>query len=312
MKALNLIPGQLAIVALASAIAIPAGAQQAQPAPPQDNPPSAAQSQPATAPQASSASQTSQQQPSPDVNQQRLSNKSKEGFWGHMQPFARKKWVKRQTDPINDRLTELDELNAKNAKDIQDVDSRAQAGIKQAQSTADAANQTATQAGAQAQSASTAAQGASGHVDQINTKVNGLDQYRQVSEVEIPFRGGSTVLSNAAQNQLDQLIEQVNGRQGYIIELEAHSPGRGSAGIQNSQRLAQVVNRYLAEHDIPVYRMHAVALGNAQVATNSSADEPAAPVRKSSVHVRLMENSLAAQGAASPQGAAPSTGAERP
>ena len=220
--------------------------------------------------------------------------------------------MKRQTDPINDRLTELDQVTAKNAKDIQDVDSRAQAGIKQAQSTADAANQTATQAGTQAQTASTTAQGASGHVDQINTKVNGLDQYRPVSEIEIPFRGGSAVLSSAAQNQLDQLVEQVNGRQGYIIELEAHSPGRGSAGIQNSQRLAQVVNRYLAEHDIPVYRMHAVALGNAQVATNTGAEEPAAPVRKSSVHVRLMENSLAAQGAASPQGAAPSTGAERP
>jgi outer membrane protein OmpA-like peptidoglycan-associated protein len=246
------------------------------------------------------------------VNQQRLSNKSQEGFWGHMQPFARKKWVKRQTDPINDRLTELDQVTAKNAKDIQDVDARAQAGIKQAQSTADAANQTATQAGTQAQNASTTAQGASGHVDQINTKVNGLDQYRPVSEIDVPFRGGSAVLSSAAQNQLDQLIEQVSGRKGYIIELEAHSPGRGSAGIQNSQRLAQVVNRYLAEHDIPVYRTHAVALGNAQIASNAGADEPVKPVRTSSVHVRLMENSLAAQGAASPQGAAPSTGAERP
>jgi outer membrane protein OmpA-like peptidoglycan-associated protein len=311
MKARTLIPGQLAIFALASAIAIPAGAQQSTPATSQDTPPPAAQSQPATTQQDSSAAPATQQ-PSPDVNQQRLSNKSKEGFWGHMQPFARKKWVKRQTDPINDRLTELDQVTAKNAKDIQDVDARAQAGIKQAQSTADSANQTATQAGTQAQTASTTAQGASGHVDQINTKVNGLDQYRQVSEVEIPFRGGSAVLSSAAQNQLDQLIEQVNGRQGYIIELEAHSPGQGSAGIQNSQRLAQVVNRYLAEHDIPVYRMHAVAMGNAQVATNTGADEPAARVRKSSVHVRLMENSLAAQGAASPQGAAPSTGAERP
>ena len=312
MKARTLIPGQLAIFALASAIAIPAGAQQAQPASPQDNPPSAAQSQPAPPPQDSAAAPASQQ-PSPDVNQQRLSNKSKEGFWGHMQPFARKKWVKRQTDPINDRLTELDELNAKNAKDIQDVDSRAQAGIKQAQSTADAANQTATQAGAQAQSASTAAQGASGHVDQINTKVSGLDQYRPVSEMDVAFRGGNAVLSKAAKDQLDELIQNVNGRQGYIIELEAHSPGHGSVGIQNSQRLAQVVNRYLVEHDIPVYRLHAVALGNVQVATNdSNADETAKPVRTSSVHVRLMENSLAAQGAASPQGAAPSTGAERP
>lgn len=315
MKARNLLPGQLAIVALASAIAIPAGAQQAQqPAPPQDNPPSATQSQPAAPSQDSTATAQTQQQPSPDVNQRRLSNKSKEGFWGHMQPFARKKWVKRQTDPINDRLNELDELNAKNAKEIQDVDSRAQAGIKQAQSTADAANQTATQASAQAQNASTTAQGASGRVDQINTKVSGLDQYRPVSEIDVPFRNGSTVLSQDAKDQLDQLIQNVNGRQGYIIELEAHAPGRGTMGIQSSQRLAMAVNRYLVEHDIPVYRLHAVALGNAQVASsNANTDEAAAtPVRKSSVHVRLMENSLAAQGAASPQGAASSTGAERP
>ncbi|HEY3707089.1 MAG TPA: OmpA family protein [Terracidiphilus sp.] len=314
MKARILIPGRLAIVALASAIAIPAGAQQAQPASPQDNPPSAAQTQPAaTTPQQDPNAAQSQQQPSPDASQRRLNNKSKEGFWGHVQPFARKKWVKRQTDPINDRLTELDELNAKNAKDIQDVDSRAQAGIKQAQSTADTANQTATQASTQAQNANTVAQGASGRVDQINTKVSGLDQYRPVTEVDVPFRSGSTMLSKESKEQLDQLIQNVNGRQGYIIELEAHSPSHGTVGIQNSQRLAAVVNRYLVEHDIPVYRLHAVALGNAQVATNNAnTDEAATPIRKSSVHVRLMENSLAAQGAASPQGAASSTGAERP
>jgi len=313
MKARNYIPGRLALVALASAIAIPAGAQQAQPAPPQDNPPAAAQSQPATTPQQDTNAAQSQQ-PSPDVNQQRLSNKSKEGFWGHMQPFARKKWVKRQTDPISDRLTELDQVTAKNAKDIQDVDARAQAGIKQAQSTADTANQTATQASSQAQNASTVAQGASGHVEQINTKVSGLDQYHPVSEIDVPFRRGSTVLSKAAQDQLDQLIQNVNGRQGYIIEMEAHAPGHGAVGIQSSARLAEVVNRYLVEHDIPVYRLHAVAMGNAQVASNdaNNAEEPGKPVRTASVHVRLMENSLAAQGAASPQGAVPSSGAERP
>ena len=80
-------------------------------------------------------------------------NTPKEGFWGRVNPFARKKWVKKQTDPINDRLTELDGINARNANDIKDVDSRAQAGIHQAQSTADAANQVATAAGTQAQNA---------------------------------------------------------------------------------------------------------------------------------------------------------------
>ncbi len=291
-------PGQLAVFALASAIAIPAGAQQAQPATSQDSTAPAAQSQPQSQPPAS-----------PDLNQQRLQNAHKEGFWGHLQPFARKKWVKRQTDPINDRLTELDQVSAKNAKDIQDVDARAQAGIHQAQSTADAANQTATAASSQAQQASTVAQGASGRVDRINTTVNGLDQYHPISEVDVPFRSGP-VLTAAAKKQLDDVVNSANGHQGYIIEVEAHSPAHGSAGIQNSQRLANVVNRYLVEHDIPVYRLHAVALGNAQTASNNDTD--AKPIRTSSVHIRLMENSLAAQGAASPQGAAPSNGAERP
>jgi outer membrane protein OmpA-like peptidoglycan-associated protein len=306
----NLLSGRLAILALASAIAIPVCAQQA--SDPGSQTPPAAQPSPADKIQ-QQQSDAQSQQPSPDVNQQRLQKAQKEGFWGKMQPFARKKWVKRQTDPINDRLSELDQVTAKNAKDIQDVDSRAQAGIRQAQSTADAANQTATSAGTQAQQASTVAQGATGRVDQINTKVDGLDQYKPVSEVDVPFKGGSPLLSSAAKEQLDQVVSSVNGRQGYIIEVEAHSPGKGSTGIQNSQRLANVVNRYLVEHDIPVYRLHAVALGNAQTQQAAAADQDSSkPLHTSSVHIRLMENTLAAQGAASPQGAASSTGAERP
>jgi len=278
---------QLAVLLLASAIGLPALAQDAQPSgTPQSTPPSTAQQQTTATPSITPA---------------------KEGFWGRVNPWARKKWVRKQTDPINDRLTELDGVNAKNARDIQDVDSRAQAGIRQAQSAADAANQTATAAGTQAQQASATAQGAASHVDQLNGTVNGLDQYHQVTEAEITFRHGEPALSADAKKQLDDLATSVNGQHGYILEVEAHSPLSGSAGIQSSQRLAQAVDRYLlTEHEIPVYRMHSVALGNA----HSNDDDK--PVRVSSVHIRLMENSLAAQGAAPPQGAAASTGAERP
>ena len=284
-------PSQLAVILLASAFAIPAMAQQDQPGgTPQSSPPSTAQQQ------------TS---PSPSVTT------AKEGFWGRINPMARKKWVKRQTDPINDRLGELDEVNAKNARDIRDVDGRAQAGIRRAQSTADAANQAASAAGTQAQMAGNVAQGADIHVNQLNSTVNGLDQYHQVTEAEVVFHGGQPVLSAAARKQLDDLAASVVGHQGYILEVEAHSPAGGSVGIQNSERLAAVVKRYLVtEHQIPVYRLHSVALGNAQMA--AAGDETTKPVRTSTVHIRLMENSLAAQGAAPPDGAVSSTGAERP
>jgi outer membrane protein OmpA-like peptidoglycan-associated protein len=205
-------------------------------------------------------------------------------------------------------LVELSDVNAQNSRDIQGVDSRAQSGIHQAQSAADAANQAALAASTQAQRAGTTAQGASGRVDQLNSTVTGLDQYRQVSELSVEFRGGQAILSSSARKQLDELAAGLTGRQGYVLEIEAHTPAAGSAGIQSSERLAEAVKRYLvSEHEIPVYRLHSVALGNAR----GAGDEDAKPTRISTVHIRLMENTLAAQTAASHNAAALS-GAERP
>jgi outer membrane protein OmpA-like peptidoglycan-associated protein len=281
-----LFPSQLAVLVLASAIAVPVLAQQTPAEEPQSTPPVA----------------TQQQAPS-------ALKDSKEGFWGRVNPFARKKWVNKRIDPIKDRLSELDEVNAKNARDIQDVDGRAQAGIRKAQTTADGANQTASAASDQAQKAGLTAQGAAGHVDRLHATVDGLDQYRQANAVEVKFRGGQPVVSAAARKQLDELATNLTGHQGYVLEIEGHSPLAGGAGIQSSQRLADAVKRYLVtEHQIPVYRLHSVALGNAK----SADQEEAKPAKTSSVQIRLMENSLAAQAAAAPHDAAALNGAERP
>src|SRR5215469_5396050 len=86
---------------------------------------------------------------------QPLETQSKEGFWGHMNPLARKKWVHRQVDPVKGRVNELDQLQAKNANDIRDVDTRATAGINKAQSAADLADQHAQDASNKANAAQT-------------------------------------------------------------------------------------------------------------------------------------------------------------
>jgi len=77
---------------------------------------------PAAAPTSSSADNATGKAP--------LAPPSREGFWGRVNPFARKNYVKRQTEPIRDRVNELDELTSANGKNIKDTDGRAQAGIK--------------------------------------------------------------------------------------------------------------------------------------------------------------------------------------
>jgi len=291
----------LPLLVLATAMTIPALAQQSQPSDSSSAPAATAQ-----------AAQTPTSTPPPAATA--APTEEKEGFWGKMNPMARKKWVQKRIDPINDRLNELDQVNAKNSQDIKDVDARSQAGIKKAQDSADAANQTATAAGEQARKANETAASASGRLDQLGNEVNGLDTYKPISEVEVPFKGGSPVLSKDAKEQLDEMAKSLEGHHGYIIELEAHSPSGGSVGIANSQREVEAVKRYLVtNHDIPVYRMHSVALGNAQPPAPADQTTPA-PKQKivSSVHIKLMENSLAAQGTTSPHGMASSTGAEQP
>jgi len=240
---------------------------------------------------------------------QPLSTKSNEGFWGHMNPLARKKWVKRQIDPVKDRLNELDQLQAKNANDIKDVDSRAQAGIHQAQSTADQANSTAVAANSTAGQANQTAQQASTETAKLNTTVSGIDQYQKVNDTEIRFRPGQTVLNARAKDALDQIASQLQNQKGYVVEIAGYSHARGQAGIQNSEHMADAVKRYLAEHQVPVYRIHQVAMGNAKIDDSSSVSSG------SIVRVTLLQNSLAAlnsssSGAGSPIGATQQSSAQ--
>lgn len=252
-----------------------------------------------------------QQQPSPAAQNPQdnstyatgkpLPTKTNEGFWGHLNPMARKKWVNRQTAPVKDRLNELDQLTAKNAGDIKDLDSRSTAGIRKAQDTADGANQLATTANTQAAQASQMAQQASSRTDNLNTEVSNLDQYQPIADTEIHFRSGQMALNAKAKEALDDVATKLQGQKGYIVEVQGYSHARGQAGITSSENLADAVVRYLVvEHNIPMYRIYRVALGNAPVA-----DQSGQATRGSLVHVTLMHNSLAALNEPSTGGSSP-------
>ncbi len=273
----------VAALIVAGAVGIPALAQ--------DTTSSSAQVQTGSASSAP-ATKTNADDKSTYATGQPLSTQSNEGFWGHMNPFARKKWVQRQVNPVKDRLNELDQLNAKNANDIKDVDSRAQAGIHKAQTTADQANQQATEAGTKAAQAQQTAQMASTRTDQINSTVSNLDQYKSVTETEIHFRTGQSKLNDQAKAALDDLANQLNGKQEYILEIQGYSKSAGQAGIQNSQQMANAVVRYLVtDHQVPLYRIHQVAMGNAKY--ESAEGSKSGTI----VHVSLMQNSLASMSA---------------
>jgi len=221
-----------------------------------------------------------------------LAPPSREGFWGRINPFARKKYVQRQTEPIRDRVNELDELTSQNSKQIKDVDSRAQAGIKLASDKASEADQHAIDAGNKATTAQQTAQQVTTRVQTVETVVSNIDQYKAQNQTEIRFRAGQTALSKNAKDALDQMAGNLKGQRGYIIEVQGFSSGKAQAAIQTSQKMAESVVRYLVlNHDIPVYRIYLVGMGNAPVPSD---DTTAKSKRMSGgrVEVSLLKNDL--------------------
>jgi outer membrane protein OmpA-like peptidoglycan-associated protein len=271
-------------------IALPLAALLAMPVVAQTT--SSDQSQPAASQQTQSTSTDSNSSNGNATGKAPLAAPSREGFWGRVNPFARKKYVQRQTEPIRDRVNELDELTSANSKQIKDVDSRAEQGIKLASDKANEADQHAVDAGNKATQAQQTAQQVNGRVQNVENVVSNIDQYKASNQTEIRFRAGQTVLSKNAKDALDQMATSVKGQRGYIIEVQGFSSGKGQTAITTSQKMAESVVRYLVlNHEIPVYRIYLVGMGNAPL---PSTDETAKSKRISGgrVEVSLLKNDL--------------------
>lgn len=204
-------------------------------------------------------------------------------------PFARKAWIKRYLAPIHDRINELDEITNEDAKRIKDIDSRAQHGIQLASDRADLANQHASDAGMRAQAAQSSATQVSTRVAAEEQVVSNLDQFHGAAQTEIRFRPGQTVLSKQAKDALDEMAAPLKNQHNYVVEIHGYAAGHGQAAIASSQKIADSVVRYLVEtHQVPVYRIFVVAMGNAPL----SADPSTKHVGGGRVEISLLKNDL--------------------
>lgn len=212
--------------------------------------------------------------------QQPLDPKIRQGFWGRLNPFARKKYVQNQLAPVRNRVTELDDLTAANAKEIKDVDARTQEGIRKA-------DQNAVDAGNRAQQANQNALQASNHLNTVEQVVGNIDQYHPAGQTEIRFRLGQTALSAKDRTAIDDMTTGLKDQKGYIIEVQGFS----AAGVQSSQAMANSVVRYLVEkHEVPVYRIFVMGMGNTKLPATE--DNTGRPAHGNRVEVSLLKNNV--------------------
>jgi OmpA-OmpF porin, OOP family len=189
---------------------------------------------------------------------------------------ATKNYVHNQTAPLVEHTGQLDQKTAENNRTIHDVNDRAQAGIQQAQGSADQADQNAQTAANQANQANDAANNVAHRADSLDSVVKGLDNYKQVANVAVTFGFDKAVLTKDDQAQLDQFAGQLSSAKGFILEVTGGTDSVGPAdyNYQLSQRRADAVVQYLAtKYNVPARRFYLIGIGKDQaVAPNNTAE----------------------------------------
>ena len=191
---------------------------------------------------------------------------------------ATKKYVRNTTAPIQAKVDQVGEQTTQNSGQIQDtrtqlkgVDDRATSGISAAQERASAADQHAATADQHAGEAMTQAKTADQKAEQANQGISSLrqvisniDDYKLQTTVSVPFKFDKYVLTNDAKQDLDKMVGDVKSDKRFFIAVEGYTDSVGTRSYNEalSRKRADAVVEYLvAKHDIPIYRIHMIGLG---------------------------------------------------
>jgi len=154
---------------------------------------------------------------------------------------------------------------------LKQVDEKAQSGISAAQERASTADQHAATADQHAGEAMNRADQANRlgekntqELNSLRSVVANIDDYKLQTSVAVPFSFNKYELTLDAKADLDKLAAEVKSGRRFFIAVEGYTDSTGSRAYNEalSRRRADKVVEYLvAKHDIPIYRIHMIGLG---------------------------------------------------
>jgi outer membrane protein OmpA-like peptidoglycan-associated protein len=202
---------------------------------------------------------------------------------------ATKKYVANTTAPIKGQV---DQVDAKVNQQGQQLDQQKQAIENQstglsatneravsadqragdALNRADQAGQKADTANTKAETANTKSDSNSHDIGELREVVANIDDYKPVKEAALPFGFDKDILTPEAKQMLDNLVVDKATLKHFFVAVEGFTDKSGSSEYNaalSRRRADRVVQYLVAQHDIPIYRIHMVGLGAQKLADES-------------------------------------------
>jgi outer membrane protein OmpA-like peptidoglycan-associated protein len=105
----------------------------------------------------------------------------------------------------------------------------------------------------------------------LRNVVANIDDYKPGNQAVVHFGVNKDTLTKDEKAKLDDLASQVGSVPRYFITVEGFTDQTGSAAYNDQlsrERANQVISYLVGSHDIPVYRIHMVGLGDQKLIDN--------------------------------------------
>ncbi len=201
---------------------------------------------------------------------------------------ATKKYVHNQMDPLEARLSKLDERTSENATRITEVDQKSERGITEAKDQAKDASDQAVEAGSSAKAANELANKGLTEAEMVRRDLENAHKFKPVQEQTILFAFNSAKLTDEAKQQLDALVKTIGSMERFLIAVQGYTDTVGSPeyNLQLSERRADAVTRYLTmTHGIPLIRIYKLGYGEDSPAAENTTREGREQNRRVEVRV---------------------------
>jgi outer membrane protein OmpA-like peptidoglycan-associated protein len=176
---------------------------------------------------------------------------------------------------VGDQTTQNSQQIQDTRTEVKSVDEKAQSGISAAQERANSADQHAAAADQHAATADQHAGEALARANQVDQKaeqgINGLrsvianiDDFKLQTTTTVPFQFNRATLNQEAKENLDKLASDISSGKRFFVAVEGFTDSTGTTAYNDvlSERRADAVRHYLvSKHNIPIYRIHMIGLG---------------------------------------------------
>jgi outer membrane protein OmpA-like peptidoglycan-associated protein len=101
-------------------------------------------------------------------------------------------------------------------------------------------------------------------LNKLRDVVANIDDYKMQTAATVPFAFDKWALTPSAKEDLDNLATGLSSDKRFVISVEGFTDSTGNRQYNDalSRKRADAVVTYLvAKHDIPIYRIHMIGLG---------------------------------------------------